>query len=105
TAVMFRVHPIRLQSGFSRTRFGYRVQAVGANPEAARLTGLPIALTKVQALTLLGATCGLAGALQIGYFASIDPQTGGDFIFTVIAAVIMGGTALPAGGPHVVGAQ
>jgi ribose transport system permease protein len=104
TAVIFLVLAIVLQIVFSRTRFGYRVQAVGANPEAARLTGLPIALTKVQALTLLGAICGLAGALQIGYFASIDPQTGGDFIFTVIAAVIIGGTALTGGSGTVIGA-
>jgi ribose/xylose/arabinose/galactoside ABC-type transport system permease subunit len=104
TAVIFLVLAIALQVAFQRTRFGYRVQAVGANPEAARLTGLPIALTKVQALTLLGAICGLAGALQIGYFASIDPQTGGDFIFTVIAAVIIGGTPLTGGSGTVIGA-
>ena len=104
TAVIFLVLGIALQIAFQRTRFGYRVQAVGANPEAARLTGLPIALTKVQALTLLGAICGLAGALQIGYFASIDPQTGGDFIFTVIAAVIIGGTPLTGGSGTVIGA-
>jgi ribose transport system permease protein len=104
TAVIFLVLAIVLQVVFQRTRFGYRVQAVGANPEAARLAGLPIALTKVQALTLLGAICGLAGALQIGYFASIDPQTGGDFIFTVIAAVIIGGTALTGGSGTVIGA-
>jgi len=104
TAVIFLVLGIALQIAFQRTRFGYRVQAVGANPEAARLTGLPIALTKVQALTLVGAICGLAGALQIGYFASIDPQTGGDFIFTVIAAVIIGGTPLTGGSGTVIGA-
>jgi ribose transport system permease protein len=104
TAVIFLVLGIALQVAFQRTRFGYRVQAVGANPEAARLAGLPIALTKVQALTLLGAICGLAGALQIGYFASIDPQTGGDFIFTVIAAVIIGGTPLTGGSGTVIGA-
>jgi ribose transport system permease protein len=104
TAVIFLVLGIALQIAFQRTRFGYRVQAVGANPEAARLTGLPIALTKVQALTLVGAICGLAGALQVGYFASIDPQTGGDFIFTVIAAVIIGGTPLTGGSGTVIGA-
>jgi len=104
TAVIFLVLGIALQVAFQRTRFGYRVQAVGANPEAARLTGIPIAQTKVQALTLLGAICGLAGALQIGYFASIDPQTGGDFIFTVIAAVIIGGTPLTGGSGTVIGA-
>jgi ribose/xylose/arabinose/galactoside ABC-type transport system permease subunit len=31
-----------------RTRFGYRVQAIGSNAEAARLAGLPVAWTKLQ---------------------------------------------------------
>jgi ribose transport system permease protein len=103
-AVIFVVLAIVLHTVFNRTRFGYRVQAIGANPEAARLTGIPIALTKVQALTLVGAICGLSGALQIGYFGAIDPQTGGDFIFTVIAAAIIGGTAITGGSGTVIGA-
>src|SRR5436853_4298825 len=37
TAVIFLALAVALQVMFQRTRFGYRVQAVGANPEAARL--------------------------------------------------------------------
>jgi ribose transport system permease protein len=103
-AIIFLVLAIVLQVAFHRTRFGYRVQAVGANPEAARLTGIPIAWTKVRALTLMGAICGLAGVLQIGYFAAIDPQTGQGFIFTIIAAAIIGGTPLTGGAGTVIGA-
>jgi ribose transport system permease protein len=103
-ALIFLGLAIVLQVVFTRTRFGYRVQAIGSNPEAARLTGLPIAWTKVQALTLMGLMCGLAGAMFVGFRASIDPQTGGDFIFTVIAAVIIGGTPLAGGAGTVIGA-
>jgi ribose/xylose/arabinose/galactoside ABC-type transport system permease subunit len=103
-AVIFLVLAVGLHVVFHRTRFGYRVQAIGANPEAARLTGIPIALTKVQALTLIGGICGLAGALQIGYFGAIDPQTGSGFIFTIIAAAIIGGTAITGGSGTVIGA-
>ena len=46
-----------------RTRFGYRVQAVGSNPEAARFAGIPISLVRLQTLVLMGAVCGLSGDL------------------------------------------
>jgi ribose transport system permease protein len=103
-AVVFLVLAVGLHVLLHRTRYGYRVQAIGSNPEAARLTGLQIGLTKIQTLTLMGLICGLAGALQIGYFGSIDPQTGGGFIFTVIAAAIIGGTPLTGGSGTVFGA-
>jgi ribose/xylose/arabinose/galactoside ABC-type transport system permease subunit len=103
-AVIFLGLAIVLHVVLHRTRFGYRVQAIGSNPEAARLSGLPIALTKVEALALVGAICGFSGAIFVGFYGSIDPQTGGTFIFTVIAAVIIGGTPLTGGSGTVFGA-
>jgi simple sugar transport system permease protein len=48
-----------------RARFGFQVQLVGGNPEAARTAG--ISVPRIWALTLLqsGALAGLAGAVQI----------------------------------------
>lgn len=103
-AIVFLVIVVVLQLVLQRSRFGYRVQAIGSNPEAARLTGLPISLTKVQALALMGMLAGLSGVLFVGFRASIDPQTGGDFVFPVIAAAIIGGTPLSGGYGTVVGA-
>jgi ribose transport system permease protein len=103
-AVIFLALAVVLHVVLHRTRFGYRVQAIGSNPEAARLSGIPIALTKVEALALVGAICGLSGAIFVGFYGSIDPQTGGTFIFTVIAAVIIGGTPLTGGSGTVFGA-
>jgi ribose transport system permease protein len=87
-----------------RTRFGYRVQAIGSNPEAARFAGIPIALVRVQTLVLMGAICGLSGALYVGFRGAIDPQEGADFALIVIAAVIIGGTPLSGGWGTVIGA-
>jgi ribose transport system permease protein len=103
-ALVFAVLAIVLHVVLHRTRFGYRVQAIGSNPEAARLTGIPIAWTKIQALVMLGAICGLSGALFVGFRGAIDPQTGGTFMLTVIAAAIIGGTPLSGGSGTVIGA-
>jgi ribose transport system permease protein len=87
-----------------RTRFGYRVQAVGSNPEAARFAGIPIALVRLQTLILMGAVCGLSGAMYVGFRGAIDPQEGADFALIVVAAVIIGGTPLSGGWGTVIGA-
>ncbi len=87
-----------------RTRFGYRVQAVGSNPEAARFAGIPIALVRLQTLVLMGAICGLSGVMYVGFRGAIDPNEGADFALIVIAAVIIGGTPLSGGWGTVVGA-
>jgi ribose/xylose/arabinose/galactoside ABC-type transport system permease subunit len=103
-AIVFAGLAVLLHLVLHRTRFGYRVQAIGSNPEAAKLTGLPIAWTKVQALVLVGAICGLSGALFVGFRGAIDPETGGTFILTVVAAAIIGGTPLSGGSGTVIGA-
>jgi ribose transport system permease protein len=103
-ALIFAGLALVLHLVLHRTRFGYRVQAIGSNLEAARLTGIPIAKTKIQALVMVGAICGLSGALFVGFRGSIDPQTGGTFMLTVIAAAIIGGTPLSRGSGTVIGA-
>jgi len=88
-----------------RTRFGYRVQAVGSNPDAALLAGIPNALVRLETLVLMGAIAGLSGSMYVGFRGAIDPQEGSDFVLTVIAAVIIGGTPLSGGSGTVFGAM
>ncbi len=102
--ILFVALAIVLHIVLHRTRFGYRVQAVGSNPEAARFAGIPIALVRVQTLVLMGAICGLSGATYVGFRGAIDPQEGADFALIVIAAVIIGGTPLSGGWGTVIGA-
>jgi ribose transport system permease protein len=103
-AIIFVLLAIILHIVLRRTRFGYRVQAVGSNPDAARLAGIPIALVRLQTLVLMGAISGLSGSMYIGFRGAIDPNEGADFALIVIAAVIIGGTPLSGGAGTVIGA-
>lgn len=103
-AVVFVALTVILHYVLHRTRFGYRVQAVGSNPEAARLAGIPNSLIRLQTLVLMGLIAGLSGSMYVGFRGAIDPQEGSDFVLTVIAAVIIGGTPLSGGFGTVFGA-
>lgn len=85
------------------TRFGYRTLAIGSNPEAARLAGVPIGRTKVQVLVLMGAIAGLSGVCFVGFRGAVDPNSGADFLLPVIAAAIIGGTPLAGGAGTIFG--
>lgn len=103
-AAVFILLAALLHLVLKRTRFGYRVQAVGSNPEAARLAGIPCELVRLQTLVLMGAIAGLSGSMYVGFRGAIDPQEGADYALVVIAAVIIGGTPLSGGGGTVIGA-
>ena len=103
-AILFLLLAVALHLLLHRTRFGYRAQAIGSNPEAARLGGIPVDRTRILVLVLMGAVCGLAGAAFLGFREAIDPVAGGDYLLPVVAAVIIGGTALSGGRGTIVGA-
>lgn len=103
-AVLFLVLAVLLHLLLHRTRFGYRVQAMGSNPDAARLGGIPVDRTRILVLVLMGAVAGLTGAMFLGFREAIDPVTGGDYLLPVVAAVIIGGTPLSGGRGTIVGA-
>ncbi len=90
------------------TRFGRTVYAMGgnngANEQSARLMGLPVDRTKVKVYMLNGFCSALAG---IAYSIYVGSGHGGHalgFELTVIAAVVIGGTALTGGEGYVLGA-
>lgn len=103
-AILFLVLAIALHLLLHQTRFGYRVQAIGSNPEAARLGGIPVDRTRILVLVLMGAVAGLTGVTFLGFREAIDPVTGGDYLLPVVAAVIIGGTALSGGRGTIIGA-
>ena len=103
-ALVFVVLAVVMHFVLHRTRFGYRVQAVGSNPEAARFAGIPTGRVRLQTLVMMGALCGLSGVMYVGFRGAIDPQEGSDFVLVVIAAVIIGGTPLSGGHGTIIGA-
>jgi general nucleoside transport system permease protein len=48
-----------------RTTIGYRIRAVGLNPEAARHAGIPVAFYQTLSLSLAGGFAGLAGIVEV----------------------------------------
>ncbi len=86
------------------TPYGYRVRAIGSNPEAATFSGISIPRVRVQTLVLVGGLCGLSGMLGLAFFISGDPNIGTGFELQAIAAAVIGGTPLRGGSATVVGA-
>lgn len=89
---------------FTRTPFGARIRAIGSNEAAARFSGIRVNRTRLQALMLVGALCGLSGVLSLAYFQGADATVGRGLELQVIAAAIIGGTAISGGTGSVPGA-
>lgn len=89
---------------FNKTRFGFVIRAIGSNEHAALLGGIPINRVRVIALSLMGALSGIAGILTFAFFRSADSNLGSGYELLVIAAAIIGGTALSGGSGSVIGA-
>jgi len=81
----------------SRLRLGRYLFAVGGNEEAARLSGIPVAATKVAAYALSGLFCAVAGICQAAQEVQGDPEAGGGYELTAIAIAVIGGTSLAGG--------
>ena len=89
---------------FTKTRFGAMVRAIGSNRQAAEFSGIPAGRIRLYALMLVGALAALAGVLSLAFFQGADPTVGGGFELQVIAAAIIGGTAVSGGSGTVPGA-
>jgi rhamnose transport system permease protein len=78
--------------------------AIGSDPAAARLAGIPVGARVFLAFVLSGGIAGLAGAIWLSYFGSVDAIAGAGYEFQVIAAVVVGGVAIFGGSGTVLGA-
>lgn len=76
------------------TSVGRRLYALGGNPEAARLSGLPVKRDQVMAYTTSGALAGLAGLMLAGRLSQGSSLVGQGYELDSIAAAVVGGTSL-----------
>ncbi|MGW2688250.1 ABC transporter permease [Streptomyces sp. NPDC001414] len=83
---------------------GRELYALGSNPEAARLAGIPVRRRILTAYTLCGALAGLAGAMYLARFGNVDSGTGTGYELTVVSAVVVGGVVFTGGSGSVYGA-
>ena len=81
----------------THTSIGRYIYAVGGNPEAARLSGVPVKWVLVFVYTLCGLLAGLGGVMEASLHITGDPKSGTLVELQVIAAVVVGGTSLAGG--------
>ncbi|MCA9034024.1 MAG: ABC transporter permease [Planctomycetaceae bacterium] len=87
----------------SRTVFGRYVYAIGGNPEASRLSGVPVGPVLLAVYVLSGALAGAGGIILSSKLAAGDPKFGDMYELDVIAAVVVGGTSLMGGEGRIFG--
>ncbi|HEV2782833.1 MAG TPA: ABC transporter permease [Actinophytocola sp.] len=85
-------------------RGGRELYAIGSEPAAARLSGIPTGRRVFAAFVASGALAGLAGVLHAARFGTLDANAGLNMELNVVAAVVVGGVAIFGGSGSVYGA-
>lgn len=86
-----------------RTVFGRQLYAVGGNERAAKLSGLEVDRLKLAVYVISAVLAGLAGIVEVSYLSSAIANQGLGKELNVIAAAVIGGTALTGGEGTVLG--
>ena len=92
--------------GYSMRSFraGRDLYAIGSNPDAAALAGVPTGKRVFTAFLISGGLAGLGGALFLAQFATVNATGGTGYELNVVAAVVVGGVAIFGGSGTVYGA-
>lgn len=85
----------------NKTAYGRHIYAIGGNEDAAFLSGISVAKTKILGYMASGLMAGLAGIITTARVAAAQPLAGQGYEMDAIAAVVIGGTSLRGGEGHV----
>lgn len=80
-----------------KTRHGVYLKAIGANPEAAVLSAIPLKRYKMAAFMTTGLMCAIGGIITTSKLLSAQPTACDGMEMDVLSAVILGGAALSGG--------
>jgi ribose transport system permease protein len=97
TVVVWVVLAVAAAFMLNRTRFGRYLYAVGTNPVAARLSGVPNRAVTVLTYVICGLTAAIAGCLILGYTGIASATAGDAYQLPAIAAVAVGGASILGG--------
>jgi D-xylose transport system permease protein len=86
-----------------RTRFGRYVFAMGGNPDAAALVGIPVKRVTLMLFALLAVLVTIAAIVSIARLNAGTNSLGTGMELYVIAAAVIGGTALAGGSGSIFG--
>jgi rhamnose transport system permease protein len=83
--------------GLRQYRAGREYYAIGSNPNAAVLAGIDVSRRIATGFLISGAIAGLAGALWLARFGTVDATAGEGIELTVITSTVVGGVAITGG--------
>ncbi len=85
------------------SRLGRRVYAIGANEQAAFLSGIAVDLNKVAFFVINGLLVGIAATMLLSRVGAAQPSTGSGIELQAIGAVVVGGTPMTGGKGRIIG--
>ncbi len=83
--------------GLRQYRAGREFYAIGSNPNAAVLAGINVGRRIATGFLISGAIAGLAGALWLARFGTVDATAAEGIELTVITSTVVGGVAITGG--------
>ena len=86
-----------------RTRFGRYIFAMGGNPDAAALVGIPVRRVTLMLFVLLAVLTTIAAIVSLARLNAGTNSVGNNMELLVIAATVIGGTALAGGSGSILG--
>jgi len=87
----------------NKTPLGEYLMAVGGNAEAARISGVPVVLTKLSAYMISGGPASIAPLILVGRLGAAEPTMGNLWELDAIAAAAIGGASLMGGRGSILG--
>lgn len=81
----------------NKTIYGRNTLAIGGNPEAARLAGVNVNMTRIVIFLIQGVIAALAGVILAARITSGQPNAAQGFELNVISACVLGGVSLMGG--------
>lgn len=81
-----------------RTPYGRSIYALGGNPRAARLSGLPVIRIMIVTFALGGLFAGVAGMLEVAQLGIVSQNDATGMEFQAIIAALIGGLSVTSGG-------
>jgi inositol transport system permease protein len=95
--VIFLVTALIFHIALRYTRYGKFTYAIGANPQAARVSGINVGRHLIMVYTIAGLLSGLAGAVTAARASTGQAGMGLGYELDAIAATVIGGTSLAGG--------
>ncbi len=87
----------------NRSGFGRRISAIGQNPRAARLAGVPVARVSATTYVICATMAGLTGFLLACFSGGAALNMGAEFLLMSIAVTVIGGSSIAGGNSNVPG--